>query len=171
VITLGVDPGIAAVGWSVVDERARVLDLGVVVTKRDASIPKSTDRSRRILDITEALLDEIGRHGPARIAAEQPLGHGTTNAVVPQALLWGVLIEIARSRNLELVEVAAKSWQHAVIPATGRKAVPYPKVARELERLAGSRLFAVRKGLRTHALDAIGVAAFAALLPGARRIT
>lgn len=165
---LGVDPALATCGWAVVDPTTcEVLDFGVLETKRDPAPDKSTDFARRASTIARALAYHVGSWGCSRIAAEQALFHGTTNAVVPQVLTWGALAALASVLDVELAEVPAKTWQRAVVP-TEKKAIPYAAVERELAKLAGHRLLRLPKNLRTHALDAIGVGVFAARRPATK---
>lgn len=170
-VILGIDTAIATCGWSVVDPRScAIVDFGVIETSRDARADKSTDFGRRSAIVSAALKSTIAAHGVRRIAAEQALLYGATNAVVSQVVTAGALVGLSVALDLELVEVVAVEWQRAVLgldpKAKGK--VPYERVVSELELLAGSRLLRLPKPLRTHALDAIGVGAFAALRPATK---
>ena len=67
-IVLGIDPGTAALGWGVVENRGgrlRAVDAGCLVTKPDTALPQ------RLLAI-HALLDElIALHRPDLVAVER----------------------------------------------------------------------------------------------------
>lgn len=158
---LAVDGGIANCGWSVVTpSTGRVLDLGVWLSEPTKGVEKSTDRARRIRDLSKSLLEVIRAYGCNAIAAEQMLFHGKINAVVSQLLPWGMLLGLAEVLDLYLYEVPAKQWQPAVL---GRK-VPYEKLERELARFirgqAEAKLLAVTPSKRTHAVDSVGVGLF-----------
>lgn len=163
---LSVDGGIANCGWAVVTPKTgRVLDLGVWLSSPTSGVEKSTDRARRIRDLSKVLLDVIRAYGCTAIAAEQMLFHGKINAIVSQLLPWGALLGLAEVLDLGVYEVPAKTWQPAIL---GRK-VTYAVLERELARFirgqAEAKLLAVTPSKRTHAVDAVGVGLFASLSP------
>ncbi len=166
---LGVDSAIATCGYAVVDPRTKVVvALGVVQTERDATIAKSTDRARRVRQVVAELGRIATEYAVTTIAAEAMLLFGNVAAATAQSLCWGALVALAELRGLELREVVARDWQHAVLP--GSKKISYPKLEAALARFVGARLLAIPKTLQTHALDAVGVGVYAALR-GARVIT
>lgn len=164
---LGVDPGYANCGWAVVDRSARVVELGVIDTDLDRGIAKSTDRARRTRHVSAELVTIVRRHNCRAIAAEQALGHGAAAAVAANLLPWGALIGIAVALDLELYEVPAKTWQHAVTDRPGK--IEYEDLAKALAQYAAVQcrevLAAITNKQRTHALDGMGVGVFAALRP------
>lgn len=175
---LAVDPGYAKCGYAIVKPRTgRVVELGVIVTEQDErvgkSIDKSTDRARRISLVSRRLAERARAHAITTIAAEQMLMHGAAAAVAANVLPWGAVAMLAAVLNVDLHEVPAKLWQHAVLPGRPGK-VDYDELARQLEKFAGDQVWrdlaAVDKPNRTHALDAVGVGLFMALTTGATRI-
>jgi Holliday junction resolvasome RuvABC endonuclease subunit len=162
-VILAVDGGIANCGWSVVAPKGRVLDLDVFLSSPTEGVEKSTDRARRIRDLSKALLEVIRAYGCTAIAAEQMLFHGKLNAVVSQLLPWGALLGIAEVLDLELYEVPAKTWQPAML---GRK-VSYEQLEKKLARFvkgqAEAKLLSITPSKRTHALDSVGVGLYATL--------
>ena len=93
---LGVDPGYAKCGWSVVERRtARVVALGVIVTTQDKTLDLSTDRARRVGSVSADLAAIAKAHRVSTIAAEQALGHGAAAAVAANMLPWGALVMLA----------------------------------------------------------------------------
>jgi Holliday junction resolvasome RuvABC endonuclease subunit len=164
-VILAVDGGIANCGWSVIGPKGRVVDLGVFLSEPTEGVEKSTDRARRIRDLTKTLVDVIRAHGCTAIAAEQMLFHGKLNAVISQLLPWGSVLGIAECLDLYLYEVPAKTWQKAML---GRK-VSYELLEKKLAKFvsgqAESKLWAIPPKKRTHALDSVGVGLFATLAP------
>jgi Holliday junction resolvasome RuvABC endonuclease subunit len=166
-VILGVDPGYANCGWAVVDRSARVVDLGVILTEQDDGVAKSTDRARRTRHVSAELVAIARRHNCKAIAAEQALQHGAAAAIAANLLPWGALIGIAVALGLELYEVPAKTWQHAVTDSPTK--IAYEDLAKALAQYAAldcrEALAAIAKKKRTHALDGMGVGVFAALRP------
>lgn len=170
---LGVDPGYATCGWSVVDPRdphlaARVIALGVITTKQNKLLDLPTDRARRVAEVGVELADIAMRFRCTDVIAEEPLGHGAAAAVAANMLPWGTLIMLAIARGALLRMVRAKTWQHAVL-GLEKGAVDYERVEAMLSDHVGvdlaDTLAAIKKALRTHALDAVGIGLLAALRP------
>lgn len=165
-IVLGVDSAMATCGWAIVRRKPfALIDFDVITTDRNAAINAITDRSRRIAIVASKLTAICDEHAVTFIAAEQPLGFGTVHAVLPQAMCFAALLAIAVQRDVDMAECAAKDWQHAVMPERAGKAIDYAALKAELATFAGPRLARVPAALQTHALDAIGVATFAAMQP------
>lgn len=165
---LAVDPAIATTGWAVIDPTTRpiaVIDLGVATTEVVEGVAKTVGNARRIAAVGRELDLRVRLHGCTTLAAEQMLSFGTVHAVVPQALCWGVLAQLAEQRGIELLEVVSKEWQEAVSPGLSKlkKAKRYPLVEAEVRRFLGARLDHLPEALRTHAVDAVAVGLFAAL--------
>ena len=168
---LGVDPGYAKCGWSVVDERcARVVALGVIVTKQDDRLDVAADRAVRMGIVSAELVRIAREYSVTRVAGEEPLGHGAPAAIAANQLPWGAIVMLATVLGLELVMVVAKAWQRAVLDIEAGK-VDYDVVEAMLAEYVGAQLAAVlkaiKKGDRTHGLDGTGIALFAALRPHA----
>jgi Holliday junction resolvasome RuvABC endonuclease subunit len=166
---LGVDPGYANCGWSVVSpSSARVVALGVISTVKNPRLDIATDRLRRTSEVSAELRDIAHRFGVLELAAEEPLGHGAASAVAANMLPWGALIDLAGSRGALLRSVRAKTWQHAVLDMA-KGAVDYDKVEALLAGFVGvdlaETLAAIKKALRTHALDGVGIGLLGALRP------
>lgn len=179
---LGVDGGYARCGWAVVEPRtARIVALGVIITKQDKRVDASTDRARRVAEVVRQLGEIARQHGCTTIAAEQALGFGPGAAVAANMLPFGAVIGLAVERGLELYEVIATVWQHAVVglplPPPGRRKKGEPKrrkldyavVEDALTKYAGQQgqyvLMAIDASDRTHALDGVGIGMLAALMP------
>jgi len=170
---LGVDPGYAKCGWSVVDALGRVKALGVILTTQDPGVKKktvalSTDRMRRVSDVGAVLAARAKDYGCTMIAAEQALQHGAAAAIAANLLPWGALTTLATMTGMRLVEITAKTWQHAVLGLEAG-AVDYETLEKELSAYVDCQsavgFDAIKKALRTHAVDAVGVGLLAALRP------
>lgn len=166
---LGVDPGYANCGWSVVDPSGRVIALGLITTTQDKTIGKATDKARRMSAVCAVLRDRAQQHRCTTIVAEEAQYHGAPDAVAANLLPWGGVVMLAMSLGAELLEAAPKIWQRAVLGIEPSEKVDYETVetklagyvdhqsARDLERIA--------KKKRNHALDAVGVGVLAAMRP------
>lgn len=170
---LGVDPGLATCGWSIVDRKtAQVVALGVILSERAAHRDESTDRAMRIRAQSVELGAIAARHAVTAIAAEAMSFGGSPKArfrmAISLGLSWGSLAALSGALGVELLEVPPKTWQHAIVPQTKRR-VNYDVVFRQLRTFVQQQcpadLVVIRKSDQNHALDATGVALFAALRP------
>lgn len=161
---IAVDVAIATCGWAAIRPvPLAVVAFGVISTAPEPGLAKTVSNARRIALVGRRIGEVIDMHGCTTIAGEQMLSFGSVHAVVPQALCWGVLAQIAGARGLELVEVVAKEWQEAVAPGLSKlkKAQRYPIVESEVSRFLGARLLGIEPALRTHAIDAVAIGLFA----------
>jgi len=172
---LGLDPGTADLGWSVVAPRTgRVLELGVVAQEPDPKLAKSTDRSSRVHVQARLYRELVQRHRITKIVAEAASfsPHRFTMAV-GLCMSIGALTGVAAALGLELYELPPKRWQAAIVGTPGAKGkVDYDDVFRRLaefigrEGRAAEQLAAIKEEDRNHALDAVGIGVFTALRPG-----
>ncbi|MGK7942926.1 MAG: crossover junction endodeoxyribonuclease RuvC, partial [Microcystaceae cyanobacterium] len=67
---MGIDPGLAIIGWSVLEENSesvpKIIDYGVIETSKKCSTP------RRLLEIEQDMIELIGEFNPNAIAIEMP---------------------------------------------------------------------------------------------------
>jgi len=170
---LAVDPGLATCGWSVLDDRGRVQDLGAILTERDATIDESTDRARRV-DQQAQKLGEVARRHNVRMIGCEAMSFGGPPAArfhmaISVGLSWGVVAGVARTLGLALYSVAPKLWQRAAQPGAGKR-VNYDKLEKALDAYVAGQgpraiasLAVIAKSNRNHALDAVGIGVFVAL--------
>lgn len=172
---LAVDPGLRTCGWSVVAPRTgRVIALGMLYQPNDEDLDDSTCRARRAHQQARTLYGVAIKHGCRVLAAEAMSFGGPPSArftmAVSLGLSWGVLMGLAATLGLEVLEVPPKQWQHAVDPECG-KAIDYERIFNLLSDFitgpAASDLHAIKPAHRNHALDSVGVGVFASLRPGA----
>ncbi len=174
---LAVDPGLGSCGWAIVRPKTgRVVDLGVLVSKPTPHVDEWTDRTRRASRQAKVLGDLIEKYDCDTIAAEAVSCGGPPCARFSMGtslcLSWGVLLGLAEGMDAHVFEVTPKQWQHAITPHAAK--IDYDEIFGRItafvDRQAGDQLRSITKALRNHALDAVGVGVFTALLPNAVRI-
>ena len=171
---LGVDPGYAKCGWSIVEPgTARVVDLGLITTKKRAGLHPSADRAKRIDQVCDKLAELAHTHKVDTIAAEQALEFGNPTAIVANVMPWGAVVMLARMIKVALFEVQAKVWQCAVLGVDPKQKFKrgqrYALVEKALTKYVGKQLADALADLdkadRRHPLDSTGAAMLAALMP------
>jgi len=113
---LGVDPGLAATGFGVVQGRpgsSRLLECGIVRPRRDASL------AERLLEIHEGLLEVIDRVAPDCLAVEGVFYRENPRTAVLLAHARGVALLAGARRGLLVVEYPPAEIKKAVV-GTGR---------------------------------------------------
>lgn len=170
---LAVDSALANLGWAIVRPgTGRVVDLGVSVTKPTKGADEWTDRGRRIAHQAKVLADLVERYDVRTIAAEGISIGGSLpvkyNMAVSLCLAWGMFAGVAEGMGCALVQVMAKQWQHAVTDSPTK--INYDDLFARLcvfvGEQQGAALSTIDQDLRNHAVDAVGVGVYAALLSG-----
>ena len=90
------DPSIRAWGWAVLDTQGNLIDHGCIKTEpcnKKLKIRKGDDRTRRIDEIYQKLLEVIEKHNVVYIVTEQP--HGSQNSSA--AVMIGITLTILQS--------------------------------------------------------------------------
>jgi Holliday junction resolvasome RuvABC endonuclease subunit len=173
---LGIDPGYAKCGWSIVEPgTGRVIALGLITTIKRAGLHVSADRAARVAEVCDRVAELAHKHGATTFAVEQPLMFGASAAIAANLLPWGAVLMLARTEGIELLEISANEWQCAVLgidPKVKRKfkkGEKYALVEKALYAYVGTQLANVLEGLdakdRRHPLDATGSGMFAAFRP------
>lgn len=171
---LAIDPGLATLGYAIVDSNGAVHELGVLLSESNAKkLGKQVDRVLRLEQQAAALatvIDRWSEYMTAIVAESLSFNVRRHTQVVSLCLSWGVIVGLARSRGLAVRQIQPKVWQAAVAPsAITDKAIDYDVVFRELAAYVGeqcrAQLFAIAGRARNHALDAVGVGVFAAMRP------
>ncbi len=162
-IVLGIDGGLAALGWAAVRLEAggEVLEgVGVIVTApsaRKRGVLAADDTVRRARELHRALSGVVGRYGPAVLAIEAFSAPRHAGSAAKVAMSVGVVASIAEALGLPIVSASPQEVKRA---ATGRQDASKEDVARavcERWRGAAELLAGVRAGLREHAADAAAV--------------
>lgn len=171
---LGVDPGYAKCGWSLVEPgTGRVRDLGLITTTKRPRLHISADRAVRVGDVCDELSKLARFFGVTTVAAEQPLAFGAPAAIAANLMPWGGVLMLARMLGLELLEVQASVWQCAVLGVDPKqkfkKGERYAHVEKALTKYVGRQLADKLVGLdkkdRRHPLDSTGAGMLGALMP------
>lgn len=108
---IGFDPGLAAMGWGVIDiarpQRPTLVRAGVVTTKRCSAreVDDSTARLIAVGDFIEAILDE---HAPDECAIEAFVSYGKhVTSSLQLAAVVGMLVEACRRRKIPTAQYRA----------------------------------------------------------------
>ena len=111
-IILGIDPGIATVGWGVIEYKGnkfRTLGYGSIRT------PKTDTTSRRLADIYHALGEIIDRYHPTQIAVEELFWNTNVTTGIRVAEARGVILLCAEQKGLVLQEYTPMQVKQAVV--------------------------------------------------------
>ena len=88
-IILGIDPGLATVGYGVIESekgRTRPIDYGVILTPKDATLPE------RLLMIESSVIKLIERFSPNEIAMEELFFNNNQKTAIAVAEARGVTL-------------------------------------------------------------------------------
>jgi crossover junction endodeoxyribonuclease RuvC len=111
VITLGIDPGTALLGFGVIasDGEPELIDFGVVETHADLAMP---DRLASLYDHVAALLEE---HRPDVLAVEQLFFARNVTTAIAVGQARGVVLLAAARAGVPVVEYSPSEVKHAVV--------------------------------------------------------
>jgi Holliday junction resolvasome RuvABC endonuclease subunit len=174
---LGVDPGIATCGWSVVvPNTGELVAIGAIISPHDRSEDDTTDRARRLAQQGDELRAIARRFGVTTIAAEAVSLGGPPKARLAMAtclsLSWGALVMLALELGAALLEIRPKQWQQAI--QEGAKKIDYDALFNAISahilqspghESVAEQLRRIAQGDRNHALDGYGIGLFAAFMP------
>lgn len=111
-IILGVDPGIAIVGWGVIEYNAgrmRAIDYGAITTSSDM---KTEDR---IAEVYRELSDIIKKYTPDAMAIEELFFNTNQKTGIIVAEARGVLLLAARLANVPIFEYTPLQIKQSVV--------------------------------------------------------
>ena len=111
-IILGIDPGIAIVGWGVIEysgSRFKVLGYGSVET------PAHTPTEERLLRINEGIAELINTYHPDVMAVEELFFNTNITTGIRVAEARGVIIMRAHSLGVKLAEYTPLQVKQAVV--------------------------------------------------------
>jgi crossover junction endodeoxyribonuclease RuvC len=121
---LGIDPGFASIGWSVVRIDAtgeHLVDLGVIRTEKSAAkrnVRASEDNLERAKEIAQEIQDLIGKYRIQLVCAETMSYPRNSSAAAKMAMCWGVMAAIAQQHKIPIAQATPQEVKKAV---TGRK--------------------------------------------------
>jgi crossover junction endodeoxyribonuclease RuvC len=117
---LGIDPGFASIGYSVVDvleDRLAVISMGVIRTEKSSKktgIRASDDNLNRAKEISRELATLIDHHHITVICAETMSYPRNASAAAKMAMCWGVLATLADRYNLPITQASPQEIKKAV---------------------------------------------------------
>lgn len=146
-LLLGLDPGLQATGWGVIEvqgTRLRHVSDGTIRSKRGADTPT------RLLGISEALKEIIKRFHPNEAAMESSFFHLDANAALKLGKVCGVCLLTAGEVGVPIHEYPPNLVKKSV--------VGYGHADKQQIRHMIARLLAGVTGDSEHAADALAVA-------------
>ncbi|MGH7272089.1 MAG: crossover junction endodeoxyribonuclease RuvC [Polyangiaceae bacterium] len=117
-IVLGVDPGLASLGYGVIDADGRTMRLrahGVLRTKRRQGLGVGRDLTLRIGELAEAFGQLLDEHRPESASIEEFRFYGkSVTSSLQVANVVGMLREALRARGIPAAEYYARDIKRAV---------------------------------------------------------
>ena len=111
-ITLGIDPGLAIVGWAVLESergRLRPIAFGAITT------PAHTSVESRLLIIKKDLEDIIDRYSPSEMAIEELFFNTNITTGITVAEARGVILCTAHAKGVKISEYTPLQVKQAVV--------------------------------------------------------
>lgn len=109
---LGIDPGIAIVGYGIIDvtgNKYSVIDYGAILTKSDMAFPNRLEKIYRDLD------DIIKKYEPDDIAFEELFFNKNVKTAITVGQARGVEVVCAKINNKEIFEYTPLQIKQAVV--------------------------------------------------------
>lgn len=162
-IVLGLDPGLAALGYGVIDvegQRMTARTHGVIRTKRQRGLAVGRDLTLRVGELARAFAALLDEHRPEAASIEEFRFYGkSVTSSLQVANVVGMLREALRARGVSVAEYSAQDIKRAV---TGYPNAEKPQVQKMVKLLLGLR----EPPKPEHAADALAAAiAHAGRLP------
>lgn len=104
---LGIDPGLATIGFALLEEK-ELIDFGVITT------PAGLDLPQRLLQISEDITEILQEFSPDLVAVEQLFFVQNVTNGIAVAHARGVLLQAFALRGVPLLEVSPKDVKLAV---------------------------------------------------------
>ena len=111
-IILGIDPGIAIVGWGVLDyqgSKFKVIDFGSIQT------PSTMSTEDRLCAVYDALASIIEKYKPEHMAREELFWNTNQKTGIRVSEARGVILLCARKHGLEIAEYTPLQVKQAVV--------------------------------------------------------
>ncbi|QCS49244.1 MULTISPECIES: crossover junction endodeoxyribonuclease RuvC [Cyanophyceae] len=107
---LGIDPGLAIIGWAVLEDQGQtlpqILDYGIIETAKNLSTPQ------RLLEIEQDYTEILGEFHPEAIAIEMPFFSRQIKAAGGVLQGLGILNLVSlRELNIEPIYLHQSSWK------------------------------------------------------------
>jgi crossover junction endodeoxyribonuclease RuvC len=145
---MGIDPGLAIIGWSILEETndhiPKIIDYGVIETSKKCSTP------RRLLEIEQDMIELIGEFQPNAIAIEMPFFNRQIKAAGGVIQSLGVInLVIYRMLKQDPIFLHQASWKAHL----GNGKADKKEVAKLLQMLFDLQTLPI-----DDSVDAIGIA-------------
>ncbi|MBN1773197.1 MAG: crossover junction endodeoxyribonuclease RuvC [Deltaproteobacteria bacterium] len=118
-VLLGLDPGLAALGWGIVrahDDRIQALAFGVLRTERRPGLVIGRDLAVRLGELACGLQAVLDDQHPDEAAIEEFRFYGkAVTSSLQVANVVGMLRETLRSRGIPVAEYSAREIKRAVV--------------------------------------------------------
>lgn len=111
-IILGIDPGLAIVGWGVIDyncNRFRTIDYGAIQT------PAGMPTEQRLVEIHRQLCQLLERYRPAAMAVEELFFNTNITTGIRVSQARGVILLSAAEAGVEIAEYTPLQVKQAVV--------------------------------------------------------
>jgi crossover junction endodeoxyribonuclease RuvC len=111
-IILGIDPGLAIVGWGVVEYKGtkfRTVDYGAITT------PKEMNTQQRLKRIYDELADIIRKYRPEQVAIEELFFNTNTTTGIRVSEARGVILLICEQAHMGIYEYTPLQVKQAVV--------------------------------------------------------
>ena len=107
---LGIDPGLATIGWAFLNEfddgNARLLEFGTIETSKELTT------SERLLEIEQDITELIAEYRPSRIAIEMPFFGRSIKAAGGVLQAFGVINLVCyRETGIQPIYLHQSSWK------------------------------------------------------------
>ncbi|MBQ8005648.1 MAG: crossover junction endodeoxyribonuclease RuvC [Clostridia bacterium] len=111
-IILGIDPGLAIVGWGIVEYKGtkfRTIDYGAITT------PKDMNTQQRLKKIYDDLAEIIKKYRPEQVAIEELFFNTNTTTGIRVSEARGVILLICEQAHIGIFEYTPLQVKQAVV--------------------------------------------------------
>ncbi len=126
---LGIDPGLAIVGYSVVEADS---DCNILITSGSIQTDKNKSDSARLFEIENDLKIIIDKYNPDSASIEKLFYFKNQKTVIPVAEARGVILSVLESKNIPIAEFTPIEVKQII---TGYGRASKEEVAKIVEKL------------------------------------
>ncbi|MGI5850826.1 MAG: crossover junction endodeoxyribonuclease RuvC [Caldicoprobacterales bacterium] len=111
-VILGIDPGMAIVGYGVIENcnhKLKAIDYGVITT------PSTMETPKRLVSIYDGIHDLINRYQPAEVAVEELFFNKNVKTALTVGHARGVAVLAAAKTGLDLYEYTPLQVKQSVV--------------------------------------------------------
>lgn len=164
-VILGVDPGLANLGWCLLDSRdARVRRSGYVPTSKG---DETGDMQRRVSEVLSAMRTVVDSLPVALAVVEWPSAGGSglagkmnAKAASQTIAVAGAVLGLLTALRIPTLTPAPVTWRTALGCERGKDDALHARLA----RIYAGTAAAYRKGALPHVLDGLGLALYGRLI-------